>query len=45
MAYHFHWAHETIMEMEHRERQRWCEEINTINRKLNGDERKNPFEV
>jgi hypothetical protein len=33
------------MNMEHRERQRWCEEISKINKKLNGDEKKNLFEV
>ncbi len=34
IAYHFHWSHEEIMNMEHRERQRWCEEISRINRRL-----------
>ncbi|MHC1599760.1 MAG: DUF6760 family protein [Candidatus Methanospirareceae archaeon] len=35
IAYHFHWSHETIMDLEHRERRRWCEEISRINGKLN----------
>lgn len=35
LAYYFHWDHETIMNMEHRDRQRWCEEISKINRNLN----------
>lgn len=35
------------MNMEHRERRRWCEEISRINRKMNedGSERNNPFDV
>lgn len=37
IAYNFHWSHEKIMNMEHKERQRWCEEISNINRKLNGN--------
>jgi len=37
IAYHFHWAYETIMDMEHRERQKWCNEISQINQKMNSD--------
>lgn len=35
IAYHFKWSHEEIMEMEHRDRRRWCEEISKINRRRN----------
>lgn len=35
IAYHFHWPHEQIMGLEHRERQLWVEEIAKINRRLN----------
>ncbi|RLG27430.1 hypothetical protein DRN85_00230 [Methanosarcinales archaeon] len=35
VAYHFHWSHEEIMNMDHRERRRWCEEVSKINKKLN----------
>lgn len=35
IAYHFNWSHVEIMNMEHRERAIWCEEISEINRKLN----------
>jgi hypothetical protein len=35
IAYHFKWSHEEIMNMDHRERRRWCEEISKINKKLN----------
>ena len=47
IAYYFHWPHDEIMNMEHRERRRWCEEISRINRKMNedGQERSNPFDV
>ena len=41
VAYHFHWSHDEIMNMEHRERQRWVEEISGINRKLSGEKEKN----
>lgn len=37
LAYYFHWDYGTIMNMEHRDRQRWCEEISEINRNLNSD--------
>ncbi|PWB50743.1 MAG: hypothetical protein C3F06_11805 [Candidatus Methanoperedenaceae archaeon] len=37
LAYHFHWDYGTIMDMEHRERLAWCEEVSKINKKLNGD--------
>jgi hypothetical protein len=36
------------MQMEHRERRQWCEEISRINRKLNSDdtpERANVFDI
>ena len=34
VSYHFHWDRASLMRMEHRERQRWCEEISKINNKL-----------
>jgi hypothetical protein len=34
VAYHFHWSHEEIMNMPHRERQRWCAEISEINERI-----------
>ena len=37
IAYHFHWPHDDIMAMDHRERQKWVEEISRINRKISGD--------
>jgi len=41
LAYYFHWDHETVMNMEHRDRQRWCEEISKINRNLNSNSSSN----
>lgn len=35
IAYHFHWSCDEILQMEHRERHRWCEEISRINKRLN----------
>lgn len=40
MAYHFHWDYETLINMEHLERQKWCEEVSKINEKMNSDEGK-----
>ncbi|UVI27380.1 GpE family phage tail protein [Paenibacillus spongiae] len=35
IAYYFHWPHSEIMQLDHRERMRWCEEISSIHRKSN----------
>lgn len=35
MAYHFHWPYSEIMQLDHRERQRWVTEIGRINQRLN----------
>jgi hypothetical protein len=35
IAYHFHWPHEEVLALEHRERQRWVAEIAKINRLFN----------
>ena len=41
IAFHFHWPHEEIMKLEHKERHRWCDEISKINRKMTeGKDRK-----
>lgn len=45
LAYYFHWDYETILNMEHRERQRWCEEISSINRELNSDGTKSILDI
>jgi hypothetical protein len=35
VAYHFHWTLEAIMDLPHGERQRFVDEISTINRQMN----------
>ena len=41
IAYHFHWSYETLMNMEHAERRKWCEEISKINKKLSEEAKEN----
>jgi hypothetical protein len=45
IAYHFHWSHDEIMNLEHGERQRWVEEISKINRKQDSESGKSILEV
>ena len=35
VAYHFHWPHEAILNLEHAERRRWVDEIAAINKRVN----------
>ena len=35
IAYHFHWSHQEIMQIEHAERRRWVQEISGINQRMN----------
>ena len=44
IAYHVHWSHDELMQLDHRERRRWCREISSINRALDGAP-SNPFDV
>ena len=44
IAHHFHWSHSDLMNLEHRERRRWCREISAINRTLDGGP-PNPFDI
>ncbi len=34
VAYHFHWAHEELLDLEHPVRRRFVSEIGNINRRL-----------
>jgi len=34
LAYYLHWSHDQIMELDHKERRRWCNEVSKINKKL-----------
>lgn len=45
LAYYLHWDHETLMELEHKERQKWCQEVSQLNKKIGGTEGKNIFDV
>lgn len=35
IAYHFHWDRERVLEMSHKERHLWVQEISEINEKIN----------
>ncbi len=35
VTYHFNWGHDEVLNMPHWERQRWCEEISSINDRMN----------
>jgi hypothetical protein len=35
IAYYLHWPNEQIMALDHRERQRWVNEVSRINKQLN----------
>ena len=45
LAYYLHWQHEAVMELDHLERRRWCQEISRINKKLANKPEKNVFDV
>lgn len=35
IAYHFNWNKEDILDMTHKERQKWAKEISNINERIN----------
>jgi hypothetical protein len=35
VAYHFHWAHNEVMNLEHAERRRWVAAISALNERMN----------
>jgi hypothetical protein len=37
IAYYFHWQHDEVMTMPHKEREQWCREISKINQKISED--------
>ncbi len=45
IAYHFHWSHDAIMNLEHRERQKWVKEISRINQRISGEKQRSILEV
>ncbi len=34
VAYHFHWSHDQLLNLEHTDRRRWVAEVAAINRRL-----------
>jgi hypothetical protein len=39
VSYHFHWAPNDVLSLEHADRRRWVQEISSINERINaGDE-------
>ena len=38
IAYHFHWPHDEVMQLEHEERLKWVTQISAINNQMNGSE-------
>ena len=42
LAYYFHWPHDQIMGMEHRDRVQWIDEITRINRSINERTQEDP---
>lgn len=34
IAYHFHWSHDQLLDMDHIERRSWISQITLINRRL-----------
>lgn len=37
VAYYLHWSHETILDLEHAERQRFVREIGALNTRISGE--------
>jgi hypothetical protein len=35
IAYHFHWPHDQIMNLEHRDRRHWVTQISLLNQRMN----------
>jgi hypothetical protein len=48
ISYYFHWSDESVLNMEHTMRRKWCREISDINRSLNPSDKnkeKNIFDM
>lgn len=37
LAYYLHWDYDTLLNLEHAERRRWCAETSAINRQAGGE--------
>jgi hypothetical protein len=40
LAYYLHWSLDEVMNLDHRERRRWCREVSAINKKVSGADQK-----
>ncbi len=36
LGYYMHWSHQELMNLDHKERRRWCKEVSNINKKISG---------
>ena len=45
LAYYLHWDYTTLMNLDHAERRRWCEEVSKINQKLSGESEKSLLDL
>ncbi len=45
IAYYFHWGHDAILNMEHRDRIKWCDEISAINKAKTQEPERNIFDI
>jgi len=41
LAYYLHWPNEEIMNLDHAERRRWCQQVSKINSDLSGADESN----
>ncbi len=39
ISYYFHWSSREVLEMEHKDRRRWCKEISSIHKSLTPDKK------
>lgn len=37
VAYYFHWSHDEVLRLEHRDRQRWVAEIARLHDRMNAE--------
>nr|DAN03010.1 MAG TPA: hypothetical protein [Bacteriophage sp.] len=44
LGYYLHWPREELMNLDHRERRRWCAEVSGINQNLSGKDQQRPIE-
>lgn len=45
LGYYMHWDYDKVLNMEHAERRRWCEEAGKINKKIGGEQKSDFFDA